>query len=193
MASSLSRVPEILSGSTAATSASVFSPSAGRVAVKPCTSVLMASARSMTEPKRSDCAARLAVVLLMSVSVVPSCAGSTAAKRASVRCTMPCMRPDASAIPAAAADAWSSSTATLSEFCASAPVKLRTSLIAWEMSSVFSDTTRSSDCNVSSVRDRMPRAPASRSCMLERRATIAGSGIVSQIDFAVGEPPAIST
>ena len=87
---------------------------------------------------------------------------------------------------------FSVNAATPSALAASAPVKVRMSLMDCAMSPVFSVTTFSSDCSVSSVRDRMPRAPAIRCWKLERVAVIVGSGMASQIGVAFGEPPAIS-
>ena len=128
-----------------------------------------------------------------SSSVLRTFAGSTAEITASLRSTIPCSRFVASATPAEALEIWSIRSATLSEFCASAPVKVWTSSTACVTRSEFAEIRDLTSVAVSSALVTMTFALASRSCTLVvRAAMIVGSGMAFQIGGASGDPPTIS-
>ncbi len=190
--SRLSSARESFSGSTAATSVCDFSPSSGRCLENSSALAATASTRAMIESSASRCAARPSLVVRMLFSVALTSCGSIAARSASPFVTIPSSLVEASAIPFAAAEPFVTRSAMPSEFWASAPVNLRTSRTASEISSELSEIVSSSFCSASSARERIVRAPARRSCIEERVAMIVGFGCACQIGGRLGEPPAIS-
>ena len=127
-------------------------------------------------------------------SVLRTSSGSTAAITASLRSTMPCSRFVASAMPVEALEIWSTSFATSSEFCASAPVKLaHVAHRLRDVVGIVGDHLLDRLQRLVGAREDGARAGQQILHAGARGAMMVGSGIASQIGGSVGEPPAIST